>query len=88
LIILLSGDGKYSLSGEDLEEALERGRMLFKLLKENRMEDFSNELSDLHSFVKERGHSVEIFRNAEVIIPPIKCDPQAIHSIMGFQKSP
>jgi len=88
LIILLSGDGKFLLEGKSLDTALESGRQLFSLLREDRIQEFSEALDELHSFVKQKGQPVEIYHNADIIVPPVKCDPRTIQSIMGFQKTP
>jgi hypothetical protein len=88
LIILLSGDGKFSLEGKNLDAALKSGRQLFSLLKEDRFQEFSETLDQLYSFVKQNGQPVEIYHNADIIVPPVKCDPRTIQSIMGFQKTP
>lgn len=88
LIILLSGNGKFLLEGKNLEAALESGRQLFRLLKEDRLQEFSEVIDELHSFVKQNGRQVEIYYNADIIVPPVKCDPRIIQSIMGFQKIP
>ncbi|MGA2573797.1 MAG: hypothetical protein ABSF36_06295 [Candidatus Methanomethylicaceae archaeon] len=88
MIILLSGDGKFLLEGKSLDTALESGRQLFSLLREDRIQEFSEALDELHSFVKQKGQPVEIYHNADIIVPPVKCDPRTIQSIMGFQKTP
>jgi hypothetical protein len=88
MIILLSGDGKYSMEGADLESVLESGRRLYLLLKGESYEEFALSLSQLHSFVKANGKHVEILRNADVIIPPLSCDPRILGSIMGLHNNP
>jgi hypothetical protein len=88
LIILLSGDGKFLLEGKNLDTALESGRQLFSLLREDRIQEFSEALDELHSFVKQKGQPVEIYHNADIIVPPVKCDPRTIQSIMRLQKTP
>jgi hypothetical protein len=88
MIILLSGAGKYSLEGKELDTVLESGRRLYLLLKEERYDEFSRSLSQLHSFVMANGKQVEILRNTDVIIPPLSCDPRILGSIMGLQSNP
>jgi len=75
MIILLSGDGKYYLEGEDLEHVFLEGRKLFSLLKQGKYEEFSLLLKDLHRFVKEKGKPVDILKVADIIIPPAKSNP-------------
>lgn len=88
MIILLSGDGKYSVEGQDLDETLESGRQLYLLLKAEKYEEFAQSLSQLHSYVRTRGRQVEILRSADIIIPPLTCDPRVLGSIMGLQRTP
>jgi len=88
LIILLSGDSKYSVNGKDLDAVLETGRKLFILLKEGKDEDFTHTLGEIHKFVQMKGKPVEIYRSADMIIPPIKSDPKVMKSVLGIQKSP
>jgi len=88
MIILLSGDGKYSVEGKDLDAVLETGRTLFSLLKEDKDEEFSRTLREIHRFVRGKGTPVEIYRSADVIIPPLDCDPKVMKSVLGIQKSP
>lgn len=88
MIILLSGEGKYSLEGQELDAVLESGRRLYLLLKEARYDEFSQSLSQLHSYVTAKGKQVEILRNADIIVPPLGCDPRVIGSIMGLQSTP
>lgn len=88
MIILLSGDSKYLVNGKDLDTVLETGRQLFILLKEGKDEDFTNTLKELHQFVQKTGKPVEIYRSADVIIPPIKSDPRIIKSVLGIQNCP
>lgn len=88
MIVLISGDGKYSIEGSDLDEVLERGRGLYALLKESRFGEFSPALRELHDIVRQRGKPVEIFRVVDVIIPPADCDPQLMSQMMGLQRTP
>jgi len=88
MIVLLSGKGKYSLEGKELETVLESGRSLYVLLKEERYTEFSQSLYQLHSFVMANGRQVEILRNADIIVPPLECDPRIMGSVMGLQSSP
>jgi len=88
MIVLLSGKGKYSLDGKELDTVLESGRRLYLLLKEERYDEFSRSLTQLHSYVTANGKQVEILRNADVIVPPLSCDPRIIGSIMGLQNTP
>jgi len=88
MIILLSGDGKYSVKGTDLENVLESGRSLYMLLKTERYEEFAQSLYQLHSYVKANGSQVEIIRSADIIIPPLSCDPRILGSIMGLHNTP
>lgn len=85
MIILLSGNGKYSLDGENLERVFEKGRKLFLLLKEQKYEEFSLTLKEVHEFVEKNGKSVEMLKNADIIIPPVKFNPQQIREIFGLE---
>jgi len=85
LIVLLSGDGKYSLEGDDLEEVLTRGRTLYSSLKDDRTDEFETRLLELREFVRKKGRPVEIFRGAEIIIPPANCSPEILRSVLGLQ---
>lgn len=85
MIILLSGDGKYNLEEEDLEQIFEEGRKLFSLLKEGKYEEFSLTMKNLHEFVKKKGKPVDVFKNADVIIPPVKSSPKDIKEIFGLE---
>lgn len=84
MIILLSGDSKYSVNGKDLDAVLEAGRELFILLKEGKDKDFNHTLKEIHKFVQMNGKLVEIYRSADVIIPPVKSDPKVIKSVLGI----
>jgi hypothetical protein len=88
MIVLLSGEGKYSLDGKELDTVLESGRRLYLLLKEERYDEFSHSLSQLHSYVIANGKQVEILRVADVVVPPLNCDPRIMGSIMGVQSAP
>jgi hypothetical protein len=88
MIILLSGDGKYSVEGTDLDSVLESGRRLYLLLKTESYEEFTRSLYQLHSYVKTNGRQVEILRSADVIVPPLNCDPRILGSIMGLHSAP
>jgi len=88
MIVLLSGKGKYSLEGKELETVLESGRSLYVLLKEERYTEFSQSLYQLHSFLMANRRQVEILRNADIIVPPLECDPRIMGSVMGLQSSP
>jgi hypothetical protein len=88
LIVLLSGNGKYAMEGKDLDRVLETGRGLFSLLKEDKDEEFSRSLREVHRFVRGKGTPVEIYRIAGVIIPPVECDPKVMKGVLGIQKSP
>jgi len=85
LIVLLSGDGKYSLEGKDLDTVLETGRTLFSLLKQDKDEEFSRTLREIHRFVRGKGTLVEIYRSADVIIPPLEVDPKVMKSVLGIK---
>jgi hypothetical protein len=88
LIVLLSGNGKYLLEGDDVEAVLEAGRNLYSLVRDDRGYEFHKTLSELHDFVKTKGTPVEIFRPVDFIIPPPDCDPQIIRQAFGLQKTP
>ena len=88
MIVLISGDGKYMVEGESVDNIMENGRRLFALLKESNYEEFSTSLKKLHEFVKESGREVEIYRPAEIILPPIGCDPRLVQALFGFQRKP
>jgi hypothetical protein len=88
MIVLLSGEGKYSLDGKELDTVLKSGRRLYLLLKEERYDEFSHSLSQLHSYVIANGKQVEILRVADVVVPPLNCDPRIMGSIMGVQSAP
>jgi len=81
MIVLLSGDGKYYLDGDDLEHIFLEGRRLFSLLKEKKFEEFSLSLIDLHEFVKKKGKPVDILKTADIIIPPAKSDPSLMNDL-------
>lgn len=85
MIVLLSGDGKYSLEGKDLDTVLETGRTLFSLLKQDKDEEFSRTLREIHRFVRGKGTLVEIYRSADVIIPPLEVDPKVMKSVLGIK---
>jgi hypothetical protein len=87
MIVLISGDGKYSLEGADLETVMDCGRQLYALLKEGNFREFSAGLRELHDIVKRRGKPVDIFRVVDVIIPP-DCEPHLLVLLMGLQKTP
>jgi hypothetical protein len=88
MIVLLSGKAKYAIEGKELDFVLESGRRLYFFLKEGRYHEFSWSLSQLHSYVMDNGKQVEILRNADIIVPPLDCDPRVIGSILGFQSTP
>jgi len=76
------------VEGEDLDRVLETGRRLFSLLKEDKDEEFSRTLREIHRFVRGKGMPVEVYRSADIIIPPAECDPKVMKSVLGIQKSP
>ena len=88
MIILLSGDGKYLLEGNEVETVLNAGRNLYSYIRDDRFQDFLKTLKELHEFVKAKGSPVEIFRPADLIIPPVDCDPRLIQLSLGLQKIP
>jgi hypothetical protein len=88
LIILLSGDGKYNLQNNDIEAVLDSGRSLYSCVRDDRFQDFYRILKELHEFVKAKGTPVEIFRPADLIIPPLNCDPRLVQLSFGLQKTP
>ncbi|GEM_PF-1110273 len=88
MIVLLSGEGKYSLEERDTERLLEIGKELYHLLSEGRDREFALRLGELHAFVKRKGKKVEIFRLTDIVIPPADVDPAMMERIFGFQKSP
>lgn len=76
------------MEGKELDTVLESGRRLYLLLKEERYGEFSEALSQLHSYVMANGKQVEIIRSADIVVPPANCDPRVIGSIMGLHSSP
>lgn len=86
MIVLISGNGKYAVEGEDLDSLMKDGRVLFDLLKKSNYEEFTYCLNRLHEFVKKHGKVTEIYRPADIILPPLNCDPRIVQTLMGIQK--
>jgi hypothetical protein len=86
LIILLSGNGKYSLEGTFLFAVEDAGKTLFSLLMEGEKNDqeFTSKLIELHEFVKKNGIPVE----ADLILPPLHSNPGTMRAMLGLQKKP
>ena len=90
MIILLSGNGKYSLEGTFLFTVEDAGKTLFSLLMEGEENDqeFTSKLIELHEFVKKNGIPVEVYKNADLILPPLHSNPGTMRAMLGLQKKP
>lgn len=84
MIVLLSGNGKYYLDGENLEHIFEEGRRLFHLLKDGKFDEFSSSLTNLHKFIKTKGKPIEVLKTADIIIPPTTSNPSLMKEIFGL----
>ncbi|MCS7097578.1 MAG: hypothetical protein NZ922_01155 [Candidatus Methanomethyliaceae archaeon] len=84
MIVLLSGYGKFFIEDELTDFIIKEGCRLFSLLSENKFEEFSLALRNLHEYVKKIGKPVSILKNADIIIPPLDTDPEDIKSVLGI----
>lgn len=84
MIVLLSGCGKFFIEDEFADFIIREGCRLFSLLSENKLEEFSLTLKNLHEFIKKIGKPVSILKNADIIIPPVDLDPEDIKNILSF----
>ncbi|MDH5806690.1 MAG: hypothetical protein QXW62_02080 [Candidatus Methanomethylicaceae archaeon] len=84
MIVLLSGCGKFSIDDESIDFIIEEGSRLFSLLSENKFEEFSLALKNLHEFIKKIGKPVSILKNADIVIPPIDINPEDFKNILGL----
>ena len=88
MIILLSGDGKYLLEETELDAVQVVGKLLFSLLGRGDDQEYERKLGELHEFIKKNGTPVEVYKNADLIVPPLLCDPVTMRSMLGLQKNP
>ena len=86
--MLLSGDTKYLLERADFDHVQQIGKDLYLLLSDRKDSEYFDRLSALHAFVKEKGTLIEAYKNANIIIPPIKSEPNTMRNILGIQKIP
>uniref|UniRef100_A0A7C3F6C0 Uncharacterized protein n=1 Tax=Candidatus Methanomethylicus mesodigestus TaxID=1867258 RepID=A0A7C3F6C0_9CREN len=84
LIVLVSGKGKYFANKEQYDRIETEGKALFQLLKEKKDVEFSKNLKALHEYIVGECRQVEVFRNAELIVPPVTCDPARLREVMGI----
>jgi hypothetical protein len=54
----------------------------------SKYDEYLSSLQSLHELVKKAGKEVEIFRPAEIILPPVDCDPTLVQTLFGIQKKP
>ncbi len=88
MIILLSGEKKYSVEGEALDKVNSMGREIFEALERNDIAKMYAQLSALHSYVKENGTRVDPYKNADAVIPPADCDAKELRDFFNLQKTP
>lgn len=88
MIILLSGEKKYSVEGASLEKVDELGRLLYETLERGDSAQFKELLQNLHSFVKENGVNVDPLRKADLVIPSPICDANEFRALFNLQKTP
>ncbi len=88
MIILLSGEKKYSVEGEALDKINSMGRQIFETLERNDVAALGTQLRALHSYVKKNGVHADPYTNAEIIIPPVDCDANELRVFFNLHKAP
>lgn len=88
MIVLLSGYGKFFIEEKFIDFIIEEGCRLFSLLSENKFEEFSLALRNLHEYVKKIGKPVSILKSADIVIPPLDTNPEDLKSVLGIYNTP
>ncbi len=88
MIVLLSGEKKYSVEGSALDEVNLMGRAIYESLERNDIANIGSQLQALHSHVKENGIRADPYRNADLVVPPVNCDVNVLRELFNLQKVP